>query len=859
MPFDLATAKPSGFDLSSAMPKEEIKGFDLSSAKDDVFETMNPLMKAIDIISRPGYAVKAGIKEVMKDTEKTIPQVMSEGLHGQQRVTGNELWGMGGVSGVPLLGFATELATDPINLIPGKVLAAPLVTAAKGLKTGAEIASKVPGLSHIVDATKPLAESLKQAFITKSGIPELADLIGKHLSKREYLKGKELEFGVQTRNIIQDISRKMNQPIKDIESQIVSFIEQPNASAPEEIKNIGTVIKSRLSDMLTNEMKAGVPITALAEGNKAIEYFPRITSKEAQTYLRQAAQSGYGGNAKVWWPKVQNALQRRTADFTLDEFNKFVKDNGLESLGGRSVESFFLQKPAEAVFIRGTRSAKAITSAEFLNDVARTFGKETPELGFKIMPDSVTALNPSLAGKFFHPDVVNEVTRIIPAYIDPKVTNPFIQQFDNIQNFWKKWTLAPFAKYHLRNMVGNLWNNYLADVNPINYGKAQALQMYEKFKGTGSAMEKAAIKDLDAFGLSPQTAEGLMQSAKENLVVRHGFYGSDIEHTAKQQLSQDFSRQTIPEKIKRIVLPTSQHIAVTTGMKVGTIIEDNARLAHFLDKLSKGDDASKAALSVKKYLFDYSDLTSFEKTWMKRLMPFYTWTRKNLPLQLESLITQPKKFIPIEAALRNQNPQDLLRLKYSQPNIYERLPIQFKKTIDNITYIPLEGLIPAGDISKIARPQEILIELLNPYLKTPIELAMNKSFYTESEIEKYPKQTQELLGMDIPSKVKYAIVTVTPYARIINSLNTLIEKDRLQKIGKNTKFTREETAIYHTLTYVYKTDLKDLRTRAIQNMYQKMTDIQRGLYWAKEHKREKEFLRIKEESNRIKQEIQKVK
>ena len=844
--------------ISKGVSTSEQNPLSKYSNEADIFSTMNPLMKAVDIVSRPGYAVKSGIKEMINDTSKTIPEAMSLGLSGQERVTGNELWKMKGVSGVPFLGFATELATDPINLIPGAVLAAPLKVAVKGIKEGSIIASKLPGLSHIVDATKPLAESLKQAFITKSGIPELSDMIGKHLSKRQYMQGKELEFGIQTRNIIQEISRKFNQPVKDIEAQIVSFIEQPNVKVPEEIKNIGTVIKSRLSDMLTAEMKAGVPITALEGGSRAIEYFPRISNEEAKRYFRQAAQSNFGGNAKVWYPKIQNALQRKSGDYTLAEFNDLVKMNGLESLGGRSIENFFLQKPAEAVFIRGKSSAKAITSAEFLNDVARSFGKEVPELGFKAMPDSVTALNPSLSGKFFHPDVVNEVTRIIPAYIDPQLTNPFLKQFDTVQNLWKKWTLAPFAKYHLRNMVGNLWNNYLADVNPINYAKAQALQLWEKSKGTGSLMEKTAIKELDTFGISPQTAEGLIESAKQNMVIRKGFYGSDIEQTAAQQMNQDFLKQNLTEKVKRIVLPDSNNVFVTTGMKVGSAIEDNARLAHFLDKLGKGNDASAAASSVKKYLFDYSDLTSFERNTMKRLMPFYTWTRKNLPLQLESIINQPKKYLPIAAALRNQDPKDLLTLKYAQPSIYDRLPIQFQKTADSITYIPLEGLLPGGDLAKIPRIQETFFELLNPYLKVPLELQFNKSLFKQSEIEKYPKATQELLKQDVPAKLKYVITTILPYARIVNTVDNLIQKEKLQKLGKSVKYTQAETTLYHTLTYVYKSDLKDLRTKAIQSLYKNTEDLNRGLYWAKENERPKEYQNIKSEMNRIKEEIKKI-
>jgi len=80
-----------------------------------------------------------------------------------------------------------------------------------------------------------------------------------------------------------------------------------------------------------------------------------------------------------------------------------------------------------------------------------------------------------------------------------------------------------------------------------------------------------------------------------------------------------------------------------SGFTAGRAIEDTMRAGHFLWRLSKGDDPLKAAKSVQKHLFDYQyGLTPFEKKFGRNFMlPFYAWTRFNLPLQLEMLATQP--------------------------------------------------------------------------------------------------------------------------------------------------------------------------------------------------------------------------
>jgi len=203
--------------------------------------------------------------------------------------------------------------------------------------------------------------------------------------------------------------------------------------------------------------------------------------------------------------------------------------------------------------------------------------------------------------------------------------------------------------------------------------------------------------------------------------------------------------------------------------------------------------------------------------------------------------------------LRSRDPKDLLKLKYARPELYERLPIELKRDADKVTYVPLEGLIPAADLAKLVRPQEIFVELLTPYLRAPIELQMNKSFYFESEIQKYPGETQELLRMDLPAKLKYVAVTILPQARLLNELNKLTKK-----VERKEPLTPAETAFHHSLSSIYKVSIKDLRRRALQNLQKKKEELEKGAFWAKRYKRDKEYKRIKEtyaEFNEIMKEI----
>jgi len=65
----------------------------------------------------------------------------------------------------------------------------------------------------------------------------------------------------------------------------------------------------------------------------------------------------------------------------------------------------------------------------------------------------------------------------------------------------------------------------------------------------------------------------------------------------------------------------------------------------FLQRMRRnGGDAADAAWHTIKYHFDYADLSQWEKRYMRNLFLFYTWYRKNIPLQFISIIQKPGFF-----------------------------------------------------------------------------------------------------------------------------------------------------------------------------------------------------------------------
>ena len=63
--------------------------------------------------------------------------------------------------------------------------------------------------------------------------------------------------------------------------------------------------------------------------------------------------------------------------------------------------------------------------------------------------------------------------------------------------------------------------------------------------------------------------------------------------------------------------------------------------------LRKGHSLDEAVKLAEKAGFDYSKITPFEARFLRRLIPFYTFTRKNLELQAKTLKDNPERILNI--------------------------------------------------------------------------------------------------------------------------------------------------------------------------------------------------------------------
>ena len=609
-----------------------------------------------------------------------------------------------------------------------------LKIAGKPILKGTAFYKATARLKQITKATK-VYSGVAKVFTRKTGIKHLDEMVDNFRNLSNYRKQQVIDKSL-------DIQKRMKGMGAEDIKMIAEAIENPAVKYT--IKNKKLV---KLADEIDNlfvgmkkvEKKVGVLKTELEK------YFPHIKAKES---LKTRLATFF--NPKKY-SQVLGSAKHRKISGTVREIN------------ARFGKEFFETNPTLAYAQRGLASSKAVTAKEFLDEVGKKFfvNAENAPLGY------IKSTNPLFKGLEASKEVIGVVDQYMQG-IKPDDLKLIIRAYDRTLSWWKAQVLIS-PSYHIRNMFSNFWNNWLAGVkNPVRYAQGRKIQ-------SGKGLEKMKILTDAGDNISGNI---IRKEGMKRGVSGRGWYGADIAKELATEIGGTSKRARILGKL----MPWKQeNILFKTNRAIGTAIEDNARWAHFIDKIQKGFSFDDAARSVKKFLFDYADLTVTEKNIFKRVFPFYTWTRKNIPLQLEQLIVQPEKYAAIPKiiqAIESKTPAPKSE-KYLSQYIKENIPVRIgtdKK--GNTQYFLMGNWLPAAQaVDVLSQPIDNMIQMLTPFVKTPIEIWANKSLFFKntlgeaSKIEYYYKQPTEFIGITMRRKTATLIRNI----RILNDLNKLIQ------------------------------------------------------------------------------------
>jgi hypothetical protein len=184
------------------------------------------------------------------------------------------------------------------------------------------------------------------------------------------------------------------------------------------------------------------------------------------------------------------------------------------------------------------------------------------------------------------------------------------------------------------------------------------------------------------------------------------------------------------------------------GTEVNEFAEEWGRLAVFKQAWRKHGSSNIAAKLVDATLYNYDPkaLTNVERG-MRTIIPFMTWTRRNLPEMLSVLVHDPSKISTIGklqgnmAAVSDPTDKNLLP-QYMRDML--AIPLPFKDKDGNPMMLnPNFGF---QDLNRIDQPLRDTIASINPLFKVPLEIAFNKDVYFQDDIQDYKGQLRKAPG-----------------------------------------------------------------------------------------------------------------
>jgi hypothetical protein len=260
--------------------------------------------------------------------------------------------------------------------------------------------------------------------------------------------------------------------------------------------------------------------------------------------------------------------------------------------------------------------------------------------------------------------------------------------------------------HYVNNFIGNVANNVMAGVKPKSY--------------------------TDAFSLIRKASKGELKGTEEKI----------FHEAAQRGIMNGFTADFLPKQgakniIDQIGEKVNNFAPAKFLSKHGENSDDLTRLAHFVDVYKKTGSFEKAGESVRKYLFNYNEITKADRM-AKIAFPFWNWMKRNIPLQLKGLMSNPKyaaAYHKVITDLRGEDSNKLpefmretgLRIPGTNQYFDPRIPLQDLASLGNGT--PMDALKFFGGS-------------LNPFAKVPMEYWANKQFYNGKPIDYNYASTQ---------------------------------------------------------------------------------------------------------------------
>jgi len=538
------------------------------------------------------------------------------------------------------------------------------------------------------------------------------------------------------------------------------------------------VIESRLRQMLNESNGLNLMGTEIADEFDNIAYFTHALTPEAKEFiltLPTGKQRQFKEAIKSFIYKKssgsQSNIQRRMTG-SIGEIDEAAKSgqiwDGLAEWWTKRYPDtpikIFDTDVNKILGLRGARAARAIHQQKFYEGITPfIFDMPQQQSTVKLVGDWVPT---AIKGKYAHPDIAQAIEKTYRIVNDPKATRKLLNTMDDLQRIWKSITLSLYPTTVFRNMLGNFMNSALSldDLSQLPGLVRSNKDALITMRLANSAMGKTdeAIKLFDdgilkkAYDIT--TADGRRINLGE--IFQEGYKRGIFGTGQRRVLTEGRKGANNTGLLNRFANWFTDTVGKNPLAVANDTVEDWSKFGLFVDGVRRGLPYDEAAKRSFKYLFDYADIPDIFRTSIRRIVPFATWTRKNMPLQISHMLSVPTR-ITVRSTLQGT------QARVGDPTVDERFmsgwlsegaPVRMgENRVGQPRYVMMENFLPFFDVNRILRValdddkvQAFVDEIardITPLIKTPIEIATNRDLTFRKELLRSKYATKEYMGM----------------------------------------------------------------------------------------------------------------
>lgn len=624
------------------------------------------------------------------------------------------------------LGFVGDILLDPSTYLGGAVAKGALKGVKAGTKAGLKGVAKVaPDVAKGLTMTgKGVQDALGKAFVfgygTSKGLSEKAlEVVGKKAASREGIIISNLRrLGTNTlsESQMQEVASKLLAG-KRTEYELGKLIGSSAQGKKLVREALSTGDYSKIPAQLQDALKVGSNDPKVREA----------IASQLDRSLKFAKQSGIDDPYSIYFPGIRKDALQKFFDNTkslrigsegyLKEFKNLLKDEDL------------VLNPAEAFAKREVQMASDNIVRNELGSMVREFGK--PLNAFKSSDEALQAGYKLVKEKGAFGKGIGYLKEVDKKFIDDLISPEFSTidtvakglGFDAVTSLFKRGVTGLFPSFHVRNYVSGMMQNYevlgAAVFSPKNISAGHKIAL-------ALARGKSLGKDVLEIGGKSYSINKVMKPFTKRFGTSSQYIADIADATATGKLTRS-GRLTKSGQITSLNPLSADSLAFRKARAVGNFIETQQKAVAYVTALRQGKSVKEALELATRAGFDYRALTGFESKVLRRIIPFYSFTRKNIELQLRTLGENPQRINNILKIMRNaQNvtPEERRGL----PD-YAKEQFTFKIGKDYAVGLgsPIEQINQQFGPNPIRR----LAASMNPVFKAPLERAFNKDFFRD--------------------------------------------------------------------------------------------------------------------------------